>query len=176
MLLADWVSFLPFQQWLITKQLRESSDIWNNSLLMASSSLLRTSDLMLTGFADSDWGLVLTLDAPFQDIACSLALPWCHGKAKSWQQWLDFHPRAGAKYTSLAQAKCEAQWLVYLLKDFHISLPKPCAIYYDNQSALHIVANLMFHGRTKHIEINCPVVRDKVQSGLIHLLPISTTN
>ena len=79
-----------------------------------------------------------------------------------------------AEYWTLAQASCEAQWLLFLLKDLHIEHPKPVVLYCDNQVALHTAANPVFHERTKHIEINCHVVRDKVQSDLIHLLPIST--
>ena len=32
----------------------------------------------------------------------------------------------------------------------------------------------MFHERTKHIEMDFHVVRDKVQEGIIHLLPVSS--
>ena len=93
---------------------------------------------------------------------------------KSKKQSIVSKSSSEAEYWTLAQASCEAQWLLFLLKDLHIEHPKPVVLYCDNQVALHTAANPVFHERTKHIEINCHVVRDKVQSDLIHLLPIST--
>jgi hypothetical protein len=73
----------------------------------------------------------------------------------------------------LAQAACEGQWLLYLLKDFLVQHDSPI-ILYAHKSAMHIAASPVFHERTKNIEIDCHVVRDKVQANIIQLLPIPT--
>jgi len=69
----------------------------------------------------------------------------------------------------------EIQWLVYLLQDLKVPFEQLSLLYCDNDSARYIAANPVFHERTKHIEIDCHIVRKKLKKGLIHLLSISTT-
>lgn len=65
-------------------------------------------------------------------------------------------------------------WTVRLLSDFGVSVPLSIPLFCDNQAALHIVKNSMFHERTKHIELDCHFVRTKLGDGLISLLHTSS--
>ncbi|GJS75578.1 hypothetical protein Tco_0725459 [Tanacetum coccineum] len=57
--------------------------------------------------------------------------------------------------------------LVSLLKDSGIKDLGPVDLKCDNQAAIYIAANSIFHARTKHIEVDCQYVRDQVKAGTV---------
>ena len=74
---------------------------------------------------------------------------------------------AKAEYKAMALTTCELTWLRYLFKDLQVNLTKPVTLICDNRAALHIAANLVFHEKTKHIELDCHVLKEKIKAGLL---------
>jgi len=80
-----------------------------------------------------------------------------------------------AEYRALASTTCELQWITYLLEDLGVPFVRLALLYCNNQSALQIASNQVFHERTKHIEIDCHIVRDKVYAGFLKLLLVASS-
>jgi len=71
---------------------------------------------------------------------------------------------AEAEYRVMATACLEITWLHYILDDLKVIQEKPTILNCDNEAALHIAANPVSHERTKHIEIDCHIVRGEATS------------
>jgi len=128
--------------------------------------------LLLKAFSNSDWA-----SCPFS--RCSVTgymvlfgtfpISW-----KSKKQLTVSKSSAEDKYRAMSQAASEVAWLVRLLSELGVPYCQPVTLHCDNQSAIHIAKNLVFHERTKHIEVDCQFTRDKVLEGLLQLAYIPT--
>lgn len=63
-----------------------------------------------------------------------------------------------------------------LLSEFGISHPRPMTLRCDNQAAIHISNNPIFHEFTKHIESDCHFIRDDILNGAIKTKHISSSD
>ena len=72
---------------------------------------------------------------------------------------------AESEYRAMTLATCEFIWLKQLLQELRFGKDGQMTLVCDNQAALHIASNLVFHERTKHIEVDCHFIREKITSG-----------
>ncbi|KAK4381557.1 Retrovirus-related Pol polyprotein from transposon TNT 1-94 [Sesamum angolense] len=97
----------------------------------------------------------------------SIRILYSRSEGKTKKQATVSKSTAEAEYRSLASTVCELTWIGYLLQDLGISLQKPIPLFCDNKAAVHITANPVFHECTKHLEIDCHIVRDKFKEGYV---------
>uniref|UniRef100_A0A803P3R9 Integrase catalytic domain-containing protein n=1 Tax=Cannabis sativa TaxID=3483 RepID=A0A803P3R9_CANSA len=125
------------------------------------------SSLHLRGFSDSDWATCPTTRRSitgFYIFIGDCLISW-----KTKKQATVSKSSAEAEYRVLASTTSEMTWIQYLLTDLHIAQPTPAFIYCDNQSAIHIANNPTFHERTKHIELDCHFIREKIAKSTIYI-------
>ncbi|KAK9675865.1 hypothetical protein RND81_11G036900 [Saponaria officinalis] len=122
-------------------------------------------DLQLRAYCDADWGSC--------QFSCRSLTGHCVFLGKSVVSWKTKKQRtvskssAESEYRSMSYTAGEVVWLIGILQDFQVQVQLPVQLNCDNKAAQHIAANPVFHERTKHLNIDCHYVREKIQEGLL---------
>ncbi|GKD04343.1 hypothetical protein Tco_1179317 [Tanacetum coccineum] len=99
-----------------------------------------------------------------------------HGCVVSWKATLQHVVALStteAEYMALTKAVKESIWLKGLLIELGVNL-RSVVVNCDNQSAIHLSRNAMFHERTKHINVRYHFIREIVESKEIGVAKIGT--
>lgn len=132
----------------------------NQGILLASNSAAQ-----LHAYSDSDWAtcpMTRRSTTGFCVLLGNSPISW-----KTKKQAVVARSSAEAEYRAMALTSCEVTWLQALFKDLGIHDLPPAILHCDNKAAIAIAANPVLHERTKHIEVDCHFVRDKINSGTI---------
>ena len=128
--------------------------------------------LFFEAYSDADWATCTDSRKSLTGYCIYLGSSLVSWKTKKQSTVSRFSTEA--EYRSLASTVCELKWLSYILQDFGINLQQPITMWCDNNAAIHITANPVFHERTKHLDIDCHVVREQYKAGFIIPQHIST--
>ena len=82
--------------------------------------------------------------------------------------------RTEAEYRVVAMAAQESTWLIQLMNNLHQPVDYVIPLYCDNQLAICLVENPVFHVRTKHVEVHYHFLREKVMLEEIEMRKIKT--
>ncbi|KAI3753423.1 hypothetical protein L2E82_25475 [Cichorium intybus] len=132
----------------------------------------KSNELSLTAWADSDWAKCVNSRRSITGYCLFLGNSLVSWKSK--KQSTVSRSSTESEYRALATVTCEVLWLLKLMKDLGLKYKVPVNLYCDNQSAILLSLNPVLHERTKHIEIDVHLVRDKVSEGVIKVVKVNS--
>ena len=122
----------------------------------------------LIGYIDSDW--VGSLDDKRSTLGHifhlgSGAISWA-----SKRKPIVTLSSAEAEYVAATSAACQAMWMRRVLSDLKYPQEEPTLIYCDNNSAISLLKNHVFHQHSKDIDIRYHYIHELVNNGDICLM------
>jgi hypothetical protein len=129
--------------------------------------------MTIAGFSDSDWASQFHRHS-ISGFAYFIGLGTVSWSTK--KQPIITLSSSEAEYVALTHAAKDILWIHKILKEFLFlhNLSLPTTLYCDNQGAIHLLKDAMFHGRTKHIDVHFHFIRQTITSGSIKLVYIPT--
>ncbi|KAJ0886596.1 putative RNA-directed DNA polymerase [Helianthus annuus] len=128
----------------------------------------------LLSYCDADW-----LGCPLSRKSRTGYLLSLGGAPITWKskkQSVVSRSSAEAEYRAMATTVSEVIWARWMLSELDAKQGEPTVLFCDNQAARHIANNPVFHERTKHVEMDCYFVRERVESKEVEPVYISSKN
>ena len=128
--------------------------------------------LCLTGYSDSDWaGCKVTRKSTTGWIFLLAGAPVSWSSKK---QTATAMSSCEAEYLALTSAIKECLWLRDLLAECGVVQDGPTVIHVDNEAAIKLSKNPVFHSRTKHVALAFQYAREQVQEGHVSITHVGT--
>jgi len=96
-------------------------------------------------------------------------ITWCSQKQKT-----EALSSSEAEFMAATLASMQALWLRNLMSELTATEPKVVPLFVDNNSAIALMKNLVFHGRSKHIDIKYHFIKQCVERGQIVVKRVGT--
>ena len=126
----------------------------------------------LHGYSDSDWA------GSIDDMRSTTGFCFNFGSGIfSWsskKQDVIAQSTAEAEYVAANATINQAIWIRKILADLHMKQNEPTQIHVDNQAAIAISNDSVFHGKTKHFKIKLYHLREEQKDGEVKLLYCKT--
>ena len=125
----------------------------------------------LAGYVDADWGNCPRNRRSYTGFVFKVAdaaVTWEARKQKTVAL-----SSTEAEYMAMSEATKEAMYLQNLLEE--LGTPRePIVLHNDNQGAIELVKNPVFHSQTKHIDVKHHFIRDAFEDGRIRPVYMET--
>ena len=130
------------------------------------------STLHLKSYCDADWAGCLETRRSIFGFCVFLGDSLISWKCK--MQQVVARSSAESEYRAMIVVTSELMWLIELSQDLGFHHKQSTSLYCDCKVDLYIVGNLIFHKRTKYIEVDCHFIKEKIQTGTIRTIHVPT--
>lgn len=134
----------------------------------------QVSDNILTGYSDADYASDVDTRRSTTGYVFKVnggAITWCSRR----QQCVSLSTTE-AEFIAASEATKEAMWLKQLFADIGESTSEKLVLFVDNQSAIKLIKNPVYHKRTKHIDVRYNYVREKYEENQIDIKFVPTND
>ena len=129
--------------------------------------LYHSGNLQITCFSDSDWAC----DRDDRRSVASYAV-YLGSNLVSWsskKQHVVSRSSTESEYRALALGTTEVLWIQALLTELKFKTETTPVMWCDNQSAISLATNPVYHAKTKHIELYIHFIREKIAAKQISI-------